>query len=64
MPGGHHHGAADVHLETVEGLGHGITDTVSLLTINIALVGNFSQVLKQISPRLAEASTSWIRNFS
>jgi hypothetical protein len=55
MPGGHHHGAADVHLETVEGIGHGITDTVSLLTINIALEGNFSQVLKQISPRLAEA---------
>jgi hypothetical protein len=50
MPGGHHHGTADVHLESVEGIRHGKMHTVSLLTINIALAGNFSQVLKQICP--------------
>jgi hypothetical protein len=48
MPGGHHHGTADVHLESVEGIRHGKMHTVSLLTINIALAVNFSQVLKQI----------------
>jgi hypothetical protein len=55
MPGGHHHGTADVHLESVEGIRHGKMHTVSLLTINIALAGNFSQVLKQIS-RLPDVS--------
>ena len=49
MPGGHHHGTADVHLESVEIVRHEEMHTVSLLTINIALEGNFSQVLKQIA---------------
>jgi hypothetical protein len=48
MPGGHHHGAADVHLESVEGFRHEEKHTVSLLTINIALEGKVGQVLKQI----------------
>ena len=49
MPRGHHHGTADVHLESVEFVRHEEMHTVSLLTINIALEGNFSQVLKQIA---------------
>ncbi|CAI8984047.1 hypothetical protein EMIT0P265_80033 [Pseudomonas zeae] len=53
MPGGHHHGTADVHLESVEFVRHEEMHTVSLLTINIALEGNFSQVLKQIAPLVA-----------
>jgi hypothetical protein len=56
MPGGHHHGTADVHLESVEFVRHEEMHTVSLLTINIALEGNFSQVLKQIAPLVARTN--------
>jgi hypothetical protein len=59
MPGGHHHGTADVHLESVEVIRHGTMHTVSLLTINIALEGIFSQVLKQIYPSVASSNPEY-----